>query len=745
MNSRKNKVDSEGVKVGLESGESEELGEIEKKNTKVGFQFIIRLAAKGPDQLVTEHLLEDIVASFKQFQTAHLNSISKYSSPKGLVAAIKRVLLGKRLHEKLSTFAKFQTRILDEKTTQILNIEELASIYHLPSKSVETPNISWAKSKKLEIPEALPINQGRIIGLTDFRNTHLPFGIKDEDRKRHMYILGKTGSGKSTLLKTMINTDIQAGKGVAVIDPHGDLVEELLDLVPEHRIKDVVYLDPSDTEYPIGLNMLDLKENETRELLADGIVSVFKKFFGTSWGPRLQYILANTMLTLLYCQNVSLLAVQRILIDKNYRKFLLKQVDDPFLQSFWNKEYEDMAKNARLLTEAIAPIQNKVGRFLNSTMVRNMIGQVKSTIDLPDIMNNGKIFLVNLSQGKIGEENSSLLGGMIVTRLYTNAMQRAFMSSEERRDFYVYVDEFQNFATDTFIKILSEARKYGLNLIVTHQYIDQLSEEIQKSIFGNVGTMMNYVVGQHDADKLSKEYAPDLAPEDLVNLERYRLAIKMMIDGAQSRPFTGIALPPNFPSFGNSEKIRTHVREEYATPREEIEEKLDKWSNQFYNEEGKLIPKSKIGEELAKKKKSNPQEKQKNNNEKNEEDTKGSNKQPKKNDDNQKTKQTDNKDKSGENKVQKSDNRDQKTSEKDEKVGGKPIDIRKNIQKDDKNHPDRTPRSEGEVHEQKDQQKSVDSSSQQSQNTQSASGVSEMSAAELDGKVVDNAAIPKEI
>src|SRR6185369_10940554 len=242
-------------------------------------------------------------------------------------------------------------------------------------------------------------------------NIHIPFGIKDEDRRRHMYLLGKTGTGKSTFMKNMILGDIMDGKGLAVLDPHGELVEEVLELIPESRMKDVIYLDPADIENPIGLNMLDIHPDETMDLLADGIVNVFKKFFGDSWGPRLQYILTNAILTLLHCQNVSLLAVQRILTDRNYRKFLLKQVKDPFLLKFWTEEYEQMSQNPRMLAEALAPIQNKVGRFLSSPMVRNMIGQIKSSIDLQDIMNTGKIFLVNLSQGKIGEENSSLLGG----------------------------------------------------------------------------------------------------------------------------------------------------------------------------------------------------------------------------------------------------------------------------------------------------------------------------------------------
>lgn len=586
---QKTKEDAEGKRVPLESGQSEELSKIETKNTKVGFQFKIRLMAKGNDQILVQQLLDDMEASFKQFQTAHLNSLVESQPRSSLLIKLRQLLLGKRLGEMMTFDQRFKFRFLDEKEDNIINIEELASLYHLPSRTVETPSISWAKSKKVEYPENLPVKQGRIFAMTDFRGNHYPYGIKEEDRKRHMYILGKTGSGKSTVIQNMAVSDIKEGKGVAVIDPHGDLVEDILELIPEERMKDVVYIDPSDRDFPVGLNMLDLKEGETMELLADGLVSVFKKFFGFSWGPRLQYILTNVFLTLLHCQNVSLLAVQRILLDKNYRKFLLKQVDDPFLINFWEKEYEEMSHNQRLLTEAIAPIQNKVGRFLNSPMIRNMIGQVTSSIDLQEIMNEEKILLVNLSQGKIGEENSSLLGGMIVTRLYTNAMQRAFLPEAERSNFYVYVDEFQNFATETFIKILSEARKYGLNLIVTHQYIDQISEEIQKAIFGNIGTLVNFVVGQHDAKRLAEEYTPELTAEDLVNLEKFSVVTKMMIDGSQSKPFTGKTISPWHKSLGNKEKIKEFNRQQYASKREDIEAKLNKWSNQEYNSKGNLL------------------------------------------------------------------------------------------------------------------------------------------------------------
>lgn len=585
-------------------------GDIERKSSKVGFQFAIRIIGGGSNKTMVNEIVEDLEASFKQFQTTQQNSLIKKKVKKQnifvlLKNKINLLVLGKRFGDKINFFQKFEMRYLDEREGGILNIEELASVYHLPHESVKTPNIAWAKSKKLEYPLNIPIfnkdlpmsENPRVFGVTDYRNIHIPFGLKQMDRRRHMYLLGKTGTGKSTLLKNLIIGDIMDGKGLAVLDPHGDLVEEILDIIPEHRIKDVIYLDPSDTEFPIGLNMLDIHPDETKDLLADGIVNVFKKFFGDSWGPRLEYILNYAVLTLLHTQNVSLLAVLRILSDKNYRKFLLKQVKDPFILKFWEEEFTALSNNPKLLAEAIAPIQNKVGRFLGPTMIRNMIGQIKSSIDLQDIMNSGKIFLVNLSQGKIGEENSSLLGALIVTRLYSNAMQRAKMPEADRRDFYLYVDEFQNFATESFVKILSEARKYGLNLIVTHQYIDQIDEKIQNAIFGNVGTLMNYVVGQKDAQRLEKEYAPHLTSEDLVNLDRYRLALKLTVDGAQSAPFTAIGLKPTYTEHKLKEQIKNFSRETYAKPRDQVEQKLNKWASQRYDAKGNLVQVEQVAKE----------------------------------------------------------------------------------------------------------------------------------------------------
>ncbi len=592
VNERKARTDSEGKKVVLESGESAELSQVEYKNQKSGFNFIIRVVAKGEDKETISQLLEDLYASFNQYQTAQFNALALKKANDSFVAKVKQSLFGKRLGDKLNLLQKYQQRFLDERESGILNTEELASIYHLPSKSVQAPNISWAKSKKIEPPLDTPVQNARFYGITDYRDKMIKFGIKKEDRRRHMYLLGKTGTGKSLFIQNMVYGDLQDGEGMCIIDPHGELIDDILSFLPPHRLNDVILLDPSDVDYPIGLNMLDIKEGESKELLTDGIVSVFIKLFGNSWGPRLQYILTNTLLTLLHCQNVSLLAVQRILLDRNYRIFLLKQVKDPFILKFWEEEYEQMAKNQKLIAETLSPIQNKVGRFLSSPLVRNMIGQVNSSIDLRDIMDSGKILLVNLSQGKIGEENSSLLGGMLITRLYTNAMQRANVSSNERRDFYLYVDEFQNFATDTFVKILSEARKYSLNLMVTHQFIDQISPDIQDAVFGNVGTLINYVVGPKDATRLEKEYTPHLSADDLVNLERFSFVNKLMIDGAQSKPFTGKLILPNYPKTGIKEQIKQSSRDKYASNREDIESKLNKWASQEYNEKGNLVKKS---------------------------------------------------------------------------------------------------------------------------------------------------------
>ena len=347
-----------------------------------------------------------------------------------------------------------------------------------------------------------------------------------------------------------------------------------------------MYFNPTDVDHPVGFNLLELKDKSQRDLIADGVVEVFKKQFGDSWGPRLQYILTNTVATVMEAQGTTLLAVIRMLTDKNFRKFILKQVNDPILYKFWEEEFTQMSQNNRLLAEAISPIQNKVGRFISSAVTRNIIGQVKSTIDLREIMDNRKILLVNLAQGRLGEETASLLGGMIITRLQATAMERVDIPEEQRTDFYLYVDEFQNFATDSFAKILSEARKYKLNLTMTNQYIDQLPLTVRQAIFGNVGTLGSFVVSQADASILEKEFAPVVSSDDLVSLDAYAMYIKLCIDGMTSVPFSAKSLPLRFEKYNLRDEIVLHSREIYGMPREEIEEKIMKWSNQTYSEKG---------------------------------------------------------------------------------------------------------------------------------------------------------------
>jgi CxxC-x17-CxxC domain-containing protein len=419
-------------------------------------------------------------------------------------------------------------------------------------------------------------------GRTNFRSTNTPFGIKRRDRRQHMYILGKSGTGKSVLLSNLIIQNIQNGEGVCVVDPHGELVEEVLHLIPEHRLKDVIYFNPADTDYHIGFNVIQIDDPKYKHLVASGLMGIFTKIWANAWSARMEYILNNAILALLDTPNTTLLGIPRLLVDKEYRKFIISNLKDPVVKAFWVNEYEQWRDQFR--NEAIAPIQNKVGQFLSSSIIRNVVGQEQSTIDIFKIMNEGKIFLVNVSKGRIGEDNSALLGGMIITKIQLAAMERVRIPENERRDFYLYVDEFQNFATDSFANILSEARKYRLNLIIAHQYTAQLANEngtkVRDAVFGNVGTMIIFRVGADDADFIEKEFAPEFTAQDLVNLPNYHIYLKLMIDGVTSRPFSATTLPPVKVdiSAGVKERIIQSSRELYTRKREDVEESITAWS-----------------------------------------------------------------------------------------------------------------------------------------------------------------------
>lgn len=415
-----------------------------------------------------------------------------------------------------------------------------------------------------------------IVGQTNFRGQKRSFGIYPDDRRRHIYAIGKTGSGKTTLLENMIAQDIAAGHGVGVVDPHGDMAERLLDAVPPQRINDVVYFDPSDVEYPIGFNVLETIDPSYKYLVASGLVSSLKKIWADSWGPRLEYILRNTILALLDYPASTMLGIMRMLSDKEYRKKVIAKISDPVIKSFWVNEFSNY--NEKFRSEAISPIQNKVGQFLSSAIIRNIVAQPKSTIDMHDIMDNGKVLLLNVSKGKIGEDNSALLGAMLITKIQLAAMDRAKMPEEQRRDFYLYVDEFQNFATESFATILSEARKYRLNLTIAHQYITQMEEVVRDAVFGNVGTMVSFRVGAFDAEYLEKEYAPAFTQTDLVNLPKFNAYIKLMINGMSSKPFSMQTLPPISEQFGRRQTVLEVSRERYGQPRAQVEDKIARWS-----------------------------------------------------------------------------------------------------------------------------------------------------------------------
>ena len=421
-----------------------------------------------------------------------------------------------------------------------------------------------------------------IIGLTNFRGEAREFGIYSDDRRRHLYVIGKTGVGKTTLLEGMIRQDIQNGKGVALVDPHGDLAENLLDEVPPDRINDVIYFDPSDVDYPVGFNVLEAVDPQYKYLIASGLIGSLKKIWADSWGPRLEYILRNTILALLDYPSSTMLGILRMLGDNAYRKKVVEKIQDPVVKSFWTSEFSNY--NERFRAEAISPIQNKVGQFLTSSIIRNIVAQPKSTIDMSDIMDNKKILLMNLSKGKIGEDNSSLLGAMLISRLQLAAMDRAKIPEEDRIDFYLYVDEFQNFATESFATILSEARKYRLNLTIAHQYITQMEEEsVRDAVFGNAGTIISFRVGAVDGEFLEKEMAPQFTETDLVNLDKYNAYIKLMIDGITSKPFSMQTVSPLKESFGKKETIISVSRERYGRSREQVEDRIARWSGVVFS------------------------------------------------------------------------------------------------------------------------------------------------------------------
>ncbi len=425
------------------------------------------------------------------------------------------------------------------------------------------------------------MNEERItyFGQTDSRNKRVSFGIKAKDRTKHVYVIGKTGMGKSTLLENMAVQDIKNGEGLAFIDPHGKTAELLLEYVPEHRMKDVVYFAPFDVDYPISFNVLESVDPDKRHLVVSGLMSTFKKIWQDAWSARMEYILTNTLLALLEYPDATLLGVNRMLSDKEFRNKVVACVTDSAVKAFWTQEFANYTE--RMAAEAVPAIQNKIGQFTANALIRNMIGQPKSSFDIRKMMDEGKIFIINLSKGRIGESNANLLGGMLITKIYLAALSRADIPDRVLKklpNFYLFVDEFQSFANESFADILSEARKYKLNLTIAHQYIEQMEDEVRAAVFGNVGTMIVFRVGAYDAEILEKEFAPQFTAEDIVNLGIYQIYLKLMIDGISSAPFSATTLPPiDKPESSSMEKVIQSSREQFANKRSDVEKAIDDW------------------------------------------------------------------------------------------------------------------------------------------------------------------------
>lgn len=530
---------------------------IQQKISQKAFKVGLRLLAVSNDGNSGNSFLNHLAGSFGNLTLGEGNSLT-----------LKKPALFK--DNFLTSIKQRQFKYVPR--YQFLNIEELATVFHLPNENLaKIKNISWGGKMAGEPPENLPVAAGlkaeekkeiNFFAKTEFKNKMVNFGIKRVDRRKHTYIIGKTGTGKSTLIANMIINDMRNREGVAVIDPHGDLCQILLDYVPSYRLNDVCYLDPADTKHPFRLNPLEVKEKEHAELVASGIVAIFHKLYSYSWGPRLEYILRNTIMTLVNRPGSTLVDVPKILADDSFRQKVVEKYCGPVLKNFWLNEFNKMS--AKLRSEAISPIMNKVGQFVTSPMIREIIGYPHSTIDLEEFMNQGKVLIANFSQGRLGEDNAALLGAMFITKMQLAAMNRVKVAEEKRRDFYLYVDEFQNFATTAFVKILSEARKYRLNISVANQYIGQLSEDIQKAIFGNIGTLTSFLVGAQDAGLLSREFGKEYEEEDLVKLGNFQIVIKLAIDNLTSTPFYALTLPLPKCRNKNKEKVLRLSRERYT-------------------------------------------------------------------------------------------------------------------------------------------------------------------------------------
>ncbi len=550
-------------KTELSERDKTRIAKAEEKATKLGYEVKIRLAYLGQDQTNAKLNMQALVGTFKQYNSTNLNGF--------------KVTGGSFKQDALDAYRMRQ--FADHGF--ILNISELASVYHLPHTSVETPNIVWANSKTAEPPAKLPLITGdpahdeniSAFGLTNFRGINHQFGMYRRDRSRHVYIIGQTGAGKSGMLELFALSDVFYNQGYCIIDPHGDFAINNLRFVPESRIKDVIYFNPADTAYPIAFNPLEISDPSRKPNVCSEVIGVLKRMFGDSWGPRLEHILRHTILALLDRPETTLLDISRLLTDKDFRKETLDYCTDVTVLQFWKHEFGQW--NEKQVNESIAPVLNKVGAFTANPIIRNIIGQPKSSFDVRKIMDEGKILVVNLSKGLIGEDNAGILGAFLVTKVQLAAMSRSDIPNvEDRRPFYLYVDEFQNFATDSFAVILSEARKYGLNLTVANQYTSQMTESVRDAVFGNVGTTISFRVSADDAPVLAKQFEPVFDQSDLIQMNNRHFVISMIINGEKVPAFSATTLSLPTSPQDNFDKIVESSRLGYARSRAEVEAEI---------------------------------------------------------------------------------------------------------------------------------------------------------------------------
>lgn len=529
------------------------------------FQVGLRLSCFAPNQDDAALVAENLAKCFVHFKESGGNSI--ISTNVKLCHGVPKLALTR---ENVATFQ--------------LSSTELATIFHFPNPD-SIPHISHVLSRKGEPPQGLPNADDDSVshfGITNFHNQFEKFGINRVDRRRHLYVIGKSGVGKSKLLELLIQQDILAGKGVAVLDPHGDLVDNVLRFIPKERIKDVIYFDPADVSFPIAFNPLENVSPEYKMRVTIGFIDIFKKLFGLSWTSRLEHVLRYTTLALLDTPGTTVFSILKLLTDKNYRQHIVAGIQDGVVKNFWVHEFASWSE--KFDNEAITPLLNKVGQFVSTGMIRNIVGQPENTFDVRKVMDEQKILLMKVSKGLLGEENAGLIGSMLITKIQQAAMSRANILEDDRKDFYFYVDEFHNFATDTFAEILSEARKYRLNLTIAHQYMGQLTETVRKTVFGNVGNMISFRVGAEDAEVLAKEYSPTFQVRDIINLGVQEFYLKMSINGELSKAFSGRTINLVTPKEDFTKEIIDRSRSVYARPLQEVEKMVNRREEGGYSQ-----------------------------------------------------------------------------------------------------------------------------------------------------------------